>query len=136
MERLDRAVANLEWCDMWRDASVEVNGCCSSDHLLLLLILNAKRACSRNKWRPFWYEAGWSKNGDFKKIIKEVWVEKSPERDPWRGFNGKIRRCKKVIKMWVRKTKPLTEKYIQEKTAILAKIQEAADPLNMQLERA
>ena len=78
---------------------------------------------------------GGQKNGDFKKIIKEVWVEKSPERDPLRGFNGKIRRCRKVIKMWVRKTKPLTEKYIQEKTATLAKIQEVADPFNVQLER-
>ena len=61
IERLDKAVANLEWFDMWRDASVEVNGCCSSDHLPLLLILNAKRACSWNKWWPFRYEAGWSK---------------------------------------------------------------------------
>jgi hypothetical protein len=77
LERLDRVVANLEWCHMWRDAGVEVLVCCSSDQLLLLLSLNKNRACSRNKWRPFRFEAGWSKNGDFKKIIKEVWIEKN-----------------------------------------------------------
>jgi hypothetical protein len=51
------------------------------------------------------------------------------------GFKGKIQRCRKVIKQWVRKTKPLTEKCIQEKTAALAKLQEAADPLNVQVEK-
>ena len=95
-------MANLEWCDMWKDAGVEVMVCCSLDHLSLLLSLT-KREVRGKKWRPFRYEARWSKNGHAKKIIKEVWAVRKPTKDPWMGFNGKIHRCRKALAHWVRK---------------------------------
>jgi hypothetical protein len=72
VKRLDRVVANLEWSDTWRDAGVEVLAYCSSDHLPLLLTMNKSRACGKKNWRPFRFEAGWSKKWDFKKIIHEA----------------------------------------------------------------
>jgi hypothetical protein len=42
LERLDRAMANSEWCDIWRNAGVEVVTCCSSNHLPLVLSMEKK----------------------------------------------------------------------------------------------
>jgi hypothetical protein len=53
-----------------------------------------------------------------------------PNRNPWWGFKKKIQRCQKVIKQWVKMSKPLTEKHIGEKMKKLAKLQEDADPDN------
>jgi hypothetical protein len=65
VERLDGAVANLEWSDTWRDVGVETLACCSSDHLPLLLSMNKSGALGKKNWRPFRFEAGWPKMGDF-----------------------------------------------------------------------
>jgi exonuclease III len=135
VERLDRAMANTEWRDNWRDAVVETLVCCSSDHLPLLLILQRPKIHGRKNWRPFRYEAGWSKRGDFNKIIQEAWEIKTPTRMPWVDFKRKLQKCKKVIQQWVQKSKPPTEKYIKEKTTELAKIQEEANPLKMHVEK-
>jgi hypothetical protein len=135
LERLDKAVANVEWCDMWRRTDVEVLACCSSDHLPLLLSLNKNGTPKRNNWSPFRYEAGWSKNGEVKKIITQEWVVRAPIRNPWMGFKGKLQRCKKAIKQWVQKNRPMSEKYIQEKSSTLVKLQEASDPHNLQMEK-
>ena len=51
------------------------------------------------------------------------------------GFNGKIHRCRKALTQWVRKEKPMTEKFIKEKTAELGKIQEEADLNKTQREK-
>jgi exonuclease III len=135
VERLDRAVANTEWRDIWRDAGVEILVCCSSDHLPVLLKLQRLISHGRKKWRPFRYKVGWSKRGDFKKIIQEAWEVKIPSREPWVGFKRKLQKCKKVIQRWVQKSKPPTEKYIKEKTTELAKIQEEANPMKAHEEK-
>jgi hypothetical protein len=132
---LDRAVANTKWRDIWRDAGVEILVCCSSDHLPLLLKLQRHIIHGKKKWRPFRYEGGWSKRGDFKKIIQEAWEVKIPTREPWVGFKRKLQKCKKVIQRWVQKSKPPTEKYIKEKTTELAKIQEEANPMKAHEEK-
>jgi hypothetical protein len=134
LERLDRAMANMEWCNTWQEAGVEVMMCCSSDHLPLFLSMTKQVALGR-KWRPFRYEVGWSKNGDVKKIIKEAWIERRPDVDPWKGFTGNIHKCRKALKQWVKKSKPVSERSIVEKTATLGKIQEEADPLSEQMEK-
>jgi hypothetical protein len=108
LERLDRAMANMEWCDTWQEAGMEVMVCYSSDHLPLFLSMTKQVARGR-KWRPFRYEVGWSKNRDVKKIIKEAWMERSPDVDPWKGFTRNIHRCRKALKQWVKKSKPVSE---------------------------
>jgi hypothetical protein len=97
LERFDRAMANMEWCDTWQEAGMEVMVCYSSDHLPLFLSMT-KQVARRRKWRPFIYEVGWSKNGDVKKIIKEAWMERRPDMDPWKGFTRNIHRCRKALK--------------------------------------
>jgi hypothetical protein len=89
LERLDRAVANLEWCDMWKDAGVEVVVCCSSDHLPLLLSLT-KREVRSKKWRPFSYEARWSKNGMQKKSLRRYGLLENLTRILGRALPGKF----------------------------------------------
>lgn len=139
VERLDRAVANMEWSDVWRDVGVDIMTCCSSDHLLLLLNFEKKKKKGKfngKKWRPFRYETGWSKCGDFKKIVQESWAVRFPTKDPWTVFRTKQHGCQRVIKKWVKKQKQPTEKYILEKTTELGKIQEQANPVNVQMEKA
>jgi hypothetical protein len=135
MERLDRAVANMEWSDTWREAGLEVLTCCSSDHLPLLLTLNRSGARDYNKRRPFRFEIRWAKNEELKNLVRDTWAERGPSNDPWVGFKRKIHKCQKVIKKWVKKSQPLTEKIILEKKKKLAAIQQEENPINIQVEK-
>jgi hypothetical protein len=72
--------------------------------------------------------------GMLKKIINEAWIERRPYMDPWKGFTGNIHKYRKALKQWVKKSKPVSERSIVEKTTTLRKIQEEANPLSAQME--
>jgi hypothetical protein len=56
-ERLDRAVANCQWCGLYRQAVVNVLAACISDHNPLLLQLNNVQEHSARYQRSFKVEA-------------------------------------------------------------------------------
>lgn len=119
LERLDRVVANMEWSEVWRDAGVDVLTCCSSDHLPLLLSMSKLGTSVGKRSRPFWYQAGWSKCTNFKKVVQDSWATRSLSTDPWKVFRGKQQGCQRVITQWVQKQKPPTEKQILAKATEL-----------------
>jgi endonuclease/exonuclease/phosphatase family metal-dependent hydrolase len=67
VERLDRAMANMEWRSNWRHVGVEVLMCCSSDHLPLLLSLQKKRLTAGKNGDHFTLKQGGQKGGTLKK---------------------------------------------------------------------
>lgn len=61
-ERLDRALANLEWNNQFPDAKLYHLTSYASDHSPILLDM-----------KPFRYEIAWSTDNSFKQIMEKVW---------------------------------------------------------------
>ena len=68
-------------------------------------------------------EASWAKRSDFLDTVQNAWAGRCSRRDPWGRVKGKLEKCQKIIKVWVRKTVHATENQIQEKSRKLVNIQ-------------
>lgn len=70
-ERLDRGLANQEWCRMFPLAQVKVLEVAPSDHLPLSLQLNRKVYTQKSK--RFKFENIWIREKDCFNLVKESW---------------------------------------------------------------
>lgn len=129
-ERLDRAVANLEWCNLFNNVVVEVLASWSSDHNPILISFSAGGE-RLTKGRNFRVEASWSKIAGYKDVVKDTWRKIQPSEYPWNSIHGNLRRFQKMLKRWVRKSVPSNEVLIQEKMRELERIQVAANPVDL-----
>lgn len=71
-ERLDRALGNDEWRDMFPESQVEVLAARSSDHAPLLVVCRNRVDHDRRNLYPFRYERGWGKQKNQRDVIKKV----------------------------------------------------------------
>ncbi|CAM8982614.1 unnamed protein product [Rhodiola kirilowii] len=69
--RLDRAVANRAWREMFPDAGVRHIFANSSDHIPILLSTVEKRRATKKRILRF--EPMWIRHGDFKETVKNFW---------------------------------------------------------------
>jgi exonuclease III len=122
-ERLDRALANKEWCLRFPTAKVSTEVVVCSDHNLLFLS-TCKASSRQQKKRGFIYDATWSKEIACKNLIKKVWKEKGKLVDTWENIKGKMDECKKVLTQWKKDYVGVMERTINEKTKLLQDIQD------------
>jgi hypothetical protein len=122
-ERLDRAVANVNWRMMFEDMEVQVMARRSSDHHPILLNLVNNKKLAKGKKRLFRMEASWSKQAEFAEVIKNSWTARCQRGDPWITVQEKMKRCQKTIQVWVKKVVHATEESIREKSRALEMIQ-------------
>jgi endonuclease/exonuclease/phosphatase family metal-dependent hydrolase len=122
-ERLDRAVANGEWTNLFDVVEVHVLPRSKSDHHPLLVSFSNSRDVKWNKCRMFRYEACWGKHKESNQLIKQVWRAKQPSINPWNNFQGKLSVCKQSLKQWVRKNSDAVEDQIKRKEQELKVIQ-------------
>ncbi|GLT53432.1 hypothetical protein SLA2020_267020 [Shorea laevis] len=61
-ERLDRAVANLSWCEQFQDVDVQVLATHNSDHCPLFLYSGSPTAEETERSDHFKFEASWMVN--------------------------------------------------------------------------
>jgi hypothetical protein len=121
-ERLDRVVANKEWCAIFPKVDIWVQEELSSDHCPVSVTLketmrNQRRACFR-------HEARWAHEEHYAKIIKNVWVKKKGSTDPWRNIGGWLGCCRKELQKWQRKKRQdSTDEAIKEKCKEMGIIQ-------------
>jgi hypothetical protein len=102
LERLDRAVANLGWTEIFNVVEVSVLARVQSDHHPLLVDFSSNYDIKWSKHRNFRYEASWTKQKDHKEIIKE-WKKKITTLSPWATIQSKLSGCRRSLKKWVRK---------------------------------
>jgi hypothetical protein len=116
-ERLDRVVANEEWCAIFPKVDICVEEEMSSDHCPIFVTL--KEDWKRRRRLCFRHEARWVQEDEYTKIIKKVWVKKPECIDPWASIGGRLGGCKKELQKWQwRKkqdsTKEAIKKHIRE----------------------
>jgi hypothetical protein len=95
-ERLDRAVANLEWRSMCPKASVKHLPMIASDHAPL--IINSYEDDSTGP-KPFRFEEAWIRDGSSSLVIKDAW-NIFHRGNPQFRLAEKIKNVKVKIKWW------------------------------------
>ena len=87
--RLDKAVANNQWCSMFIGASVQVLAARSSDHKPLLLVLDTNLQENSKSRRGFKFEMSWTLEEGYQQIVEEAW-----NRVPQDNTQSKLVMCK------------------------------------------
>ncbi|GMY33540.1 hypothetical protein FCV25MIE_28782 [Fagus crenata] len=103
MKRLDRAVANVKWMDMFNLCTVSHVVCSYSDHVPLLLHMDAGSGARILKRRPRKFEEKWALHPECEKIIKEVWTEAVSRGSPMFDLCERIKKCRERLHAWFRK---------------------------------
>jgi hypothetical protein len=122
-ERLDRGVANKEWCAQFPNFRILVEVAAFSDHNPILLSTQW-RGGSPPRNRGFIYDASWGREEACKGIIKKVWKKKGVLHDTWQTCKAKLAVCQKELSTWKRHHVGTLEKDIADKAKKLKKFQE------------
>jgi hypothetical protein len=99
-ERLDPAVANMEWCEIYGEAEVIVLVGRSSDHNPLCISLFMPRDNRWKKCHNFRVEASWAMHTVYKAIVKKTWKESPKQGNIWGIVQGKHQRCQQTLQRW------------------------------------
>ena len=95
--RLDRAFANSEWLDHFKDQSVFHLVESTSDHCILIITNSPCSGYKRN--RRFHFEAMWTKREDCKAVIDAIWCSGSLASTP-EGIASNLQRCADALSCW------------------------------------
>lgn len=96
--RLDRAVADPEWRDIYSDARVHHLISSRSDHCPVLVELR-KDAWERSSTRIFCYEIMWERVDSFSDEIRKVWCS-SVDRGNLHGLVSVLQNMQMVLRQW------------------------------------
>jgi hypothetical protein len=125
-ERLDRAVANLEWCSLFPSSAVDVLAARTSDHSPVLVSFSSypRRSQSRGPTGSgFKLEASWLNDAESGEIIRSAW-HSSPSLDPPSvGIQQRLAACRRALLDWGGHKFGKEEETVKEKTAQLAALQ-------------
>jgi hypothetical protein len=126
--RLDRVVANAEWCASFPEVSIVTEAVLNSDHLPILFTSGGTGR--HGGWRKqFKYEAHWAKEKGVKEVVKKVWRKKFNYEDKWQNMKEKLEVCSKGLLRWRRKNRGESKNALKEKTQQLEFLQrERAEP--------
>jgi hypothetical protein len=120
--QLDHAVANTQWCSMFKEASVQVLAGRSSYHKPLLLMLDVNlQGNSKNK-RGFKFEMNWTLEEGYQQVIEEAW-NAAPNDDAI----SKLSKCRTSLQKWSKGKLGDNVAQIKQKTHKLEAIQRNED---------
>jgi hypothetical protein len=77
-ERLDRALANQEWCSIFPAFKVDVLAARTSDHALLYVCEVAGPPYQHSFGRGFMFEDNWTLDEEWLVVLKEAWGDNFP----------------------------------------------------------
>jgi endonuclease/exonuclease/phosphatase family metal-dependent hydrolase len=123
--RLDRAVANTQWCSMFTGASVQVLAARSSDHKPLLLVLDMELQENGKRRRGFKFEMSWTLEEDYQQLIEETW-----NAVPNENTRAKLAQCRTSLLRWSKGKHGSNAALIKQKTKELELLQRYEGPEN------
>ncbi|XP_059461941.1 uncharacterized protein LOC132190932 [Corylus avellana] len=107
-------MANSQWCNMFKEANIQVLTARSSDHKPLLLSLTNPLQGHVTCRRGFKFEMSWTLDEDYHKIIEEAW-----NTETCRTARQKLHQCSKKLISWSKMKLGNTDAIIQQKTKSL-----------------
>jgi hypothetical protein len=131
-ERLDRAVATVDFATKFPQFAVEVLASRTSDHAPLFVSLQGLNGGQMRIGRGFKYEAWWPKKRGFSQVVKRVWREKSRCGDIWGALKEKITASQFACRKWRKTIADPTAELIGQKTKELGDLQEEGEASDME----
>ncbi|XP_059458257.1 uncharacterized protein LOC132187840 [Corylus avellana] len=114
MERLDQALANEEWQDLYPICRVETLATCASDHASVLISFTKTAPRRRRRKKIFRYESAGHKSKSHKEVIKQVWRVKQKNGEGRSKVMGKLEDCKNSLLQWKRENKNLSNDILKQ----------------------
>ena len=106
-ERLDRAVANKEWRDMFPASCVSHIFSHASDHMPLILQTGTDSNFHGRIARGFKFEERWLLEEDCGNVVDEAWAQMGGAGSPMATVSAKINHCGAALDAWgSSRTKP------------------------------
>jgi exonuclease III len=99
-ERLDRAVANTEWCSIFPKVMVSVLAARTSDHSPLIISFDEDGHERNSLMRSFKFEAWWSNEVECLSIINSVWNEEFRVNASISDIQESLSACQYALKSW------------------------------------
>lgn len=118
LERLDRCLANVEWCFNYPNTTVYHLPMLYSDHAPIIAILNPK---NRRPKRSFMFENWWLLEPDFNQHAHSAWLQSVNCH-----FQRRTTLLERSLTSWSKKKKPLQQQLDQLEEDLL-KIQSSPD---------
>ena len=122
-ERLDRAVANLGWCCLFKKMEVKVLAARMSDHKPLLLSFSNDNGGMVSSNRGSKFEARWLHDEESQAIITKAWGLETCGGASMPTTQKKLVACKIALASWSWQKYGNVEKEIKAKTKRLKKLQ-------------
>jgi len=127
-ERLDRAVANPDWCTVFPKVSVLVLPARASDHNPLSVSFSESISEGIPHRRGFKFETWWEKDVECSNIIKDAWGNSWAKEGSMAGIQARLSACQRALTGWSNCKYGRMEKLIKEKSAKLLSLQNSSSP--------
>ena len=121
-ERLDRAVATMDWLDKFPTTKVVHLECGSSDHKSIVICLNGIHSRRQKSWH---FEYMWLEEDGCMDTVKSAWRYNATSLAMAR-VKGKITNCQTKLKWWSRLVIGNITRLLKEKKLLLRKAEDAA----------
>ena len=121
-ERLDRAVATMDWLDKFPATKVIHLECGLSDHKPILISLNG---IPKLRQKPWHFEHMWLEEEGCRDTVESAWLFNALGQAMTR-VEGKISHCQKQLKWWSRIAIGNIIRLLKEKKELLRKEKDAA----------
>jgi hypothetical protein len=122
-ERLDRAVANMGWIQLYKQVEVHILAARTSDHKPLMVSFTTVEREFRQVQRTSKFEAKWLMDEESCDIITGAWNGCSDEGASLQMVQQKLAHCKSALRRWNGQKYGCAEKAIKEKTKQLEILQ-------------
>ncbi|XP_062152877.1 uncharacterized protein LOC133861169 [Alnus glutinosa] len=137
-ERLDRALANREWCSIFPYVTVHVLAASSSDHNPILVHFNEFQEERQTYRRSFKFESAWTRDEDYLRVLQSGWEEEIGNEAPVRGVQQRLSSCQTQFSRWSKKKFGRVGEILKKKKQQLLHLQSRAlpflDPVNKTLQ--
>lgn len=133
-ERLDRALANKEWKNIFTVSSVETMTALCSDHSPIFLDCKSGYGSGyQRSYNQFKYDASWSKGEGCTDLISNEWLKRADCGSRMKNVQWKLEACSKGLKLWCKNLLRNRNRAINEKTKELSWLQRDENAANMSL---
>jgi hypothetical protein len=128
-ERLDRAVANREWCSLYRDISVYNLAAQTFDHCPIQVCFSNELESERFSYnRGFKFEEAWTHDSECMEVITDAWNDEGLGDEPMREVQRRLTSCQKALTLWSGRKFGNVTKQIKRKPSLLEELQRRENP--------
>ncbi|KAG6676484.1 hypothetical protein I3842_15G153700 [Carya illinoinensis] len=123
-ERIDRALANKEWHELFSSATCTALAAIQSDHSPLSITLKNSVKVNRQEARCFRYEVAWDLKEDCKKVVEYSWKGTSLGLEGAKIVRQRLSDCQRSLSQWNQIEKMMKQKDINQAVRRIRHLQE------------